>query len=189
MMSSLLLLLLLLPSSVGAIECNNLRRFRCNRGGENVRPTKGPGNGCTWKRDAFKKYRRFPIKKPKLFGICVNAGQSESEFFGTPAERCDCGTKCMRKCKSKRGYKKKCFWASRDGSPKGLAGTCLPNRHFAEGGSGPSPLSCSEAVKLNDTTLTATISAWIADEADETAATTNFGDISCWNTSEVTDMQ
>ena len=186
MMSSLLLLLLLLPSSVGAIECNNLRRFRCNRGGENVRPTKGPGNGCTWKRDAFKKYRRFPIKKPKLFGICVNAGQSESEFFGTPAERCDCGTKCMRKCKSKRGYKKKCFWASRDGSPKGLAGTCLPNRHFVAPIS--STCTCPEGgTQLNDATFETAVSAWIANNV--TATITYNGSICCWDISEVTDMK
>ena len=188
MMSSLLLLLLL-PSSVGAIECNNLKRFRCKRGGEfavyNGPPgrlgwSKGPANGCTWARDAFKKYRRFPIKKKKLFGICLNAGQSESEFFGTPAERCDCGTKCMRKCTTnQRGYKTKCYFAG----PR-LGGTCLPKSHFADSAEG---VCSGPGYQLTDSTIFfAAVNAW---KLNETSATATYGDISCWNTSEVTDIE
>ena len=165
----LLLLLLLLPSSVGGFECNNLKRFRCKKG------KTAKVNGCTWKKDKFKQYRHFPSKK-KLFGICLNAGQSESEVFGTPAEQCDCGTKCMRKCKSKSGYKKKCYWAG----PR-LGGTCLPNRHFAD-----SESSCPISLRVTDPDVFTLVSAW---GANETNATITYGNISCWDTSEVTNLQ
>jgi len=174
----LLLCAVILCSGVGAFECNNLKRFRCKKG------KTAKVNGCTWKKDKFKQYRHFPSKK-KLFGICLNAGQSESEVFGTPAEQCDCGTKCMRKCKSKSGYKKKCYWASRDGSPKSRAGTCLPNRHFAD--SGPVSICEGPGYQLSDkTNLEAATTAW---KANETDATITYGDISCWDTSLLTDLQ
>jgi len=164
------LVLLLLLGLVGGFECNNLKRFRCKKG------KTAKVNGCTWKKDKFKQYRHFPSKK-KLFGICLNAGQSESEVFGTPAEQCDCGTKCRRKCMTKSGYKKKCYWASRDGSPNSLAGTCLPNRHFAGGAS---------TFAFNDDNIRTAATQWVADEANAAAT---YGNISGWDISEVTKLE
>ena len=161
----------LLPISfVGAIECNNLKRFRCKRGGE------GPANGCTWVRDSFKTYRRFPGKK-KLFGICLNAGQSVCESLGTPAERCDCGTKCKRKCTQKHGYKKNCYFAG----PR-LAGTCLPTSRFT------ASYSCGDDPVVNqcNADLITKVSAWVASPVN---ATITYGNITTWDTSCVTSMK
>jgi len=175
-----------------AYECNNLKRFRCKRGG------KAKVNGCTWARDKFRKHRHFAQKK-KLFGVCLNSGQSKSAVFGTPADRCDCGTKCMRKCTTKPGFKQHCYWASRDGKPRSRSGTCLPNRHFAEdeaegfcsGGPvvyyGKKFRSISE-YPFNDTNIKAAAKYWY-DRSDKTLAIQIYGDITCWDISEVTNLE
>lgn len=94
-------------------DCNDNHRYKCKVNGMSK------ANGCVWAGDPFKKYRHFPVKKKRLFGICLNAAQGETaeDVFGTMANRC--GSAKRFACRNKKNYRKRCYWAG-----KRIGGVC-----------------------------------------------------------------
>ena len=124
-----------------------------------------------------------------------------SHAVGTAADHCAAAT-TKQDCKKKgpltylkgraQGWKKNdwntnkgnfrrwCRWSNKNND-------CTAKRKSTKRDGKPCVITChGPGYQLNDTTFQAAVADWIADENN---ATTTYGNISCWDISEVTDME